>query len=77
MPMSGPARELDKDCNVSPHQWLGVDETVGGFQQFGKVVQIDRDIGMVRPEALFVDGERSAQSRGAVCHVGAATRYDR
>ena len=54
------------------------------LQQFGEVVEADRDVGMVRAEAFFVDGERAAHQRlgldepvGGLQQLGEVVESDR
>ena len=63
MTMSGPAGEFYKECECAPYQRLGLGEPIGVVQQSSKVVEAERNIGMVRHQALFVDGERTPHQR--------------
>ena len=42
-------------------QRFGVREPVGGLEQNGQVVEADGDVGIIGPEARFVDGQRLAR----------------
>ena len=57
------AREFNKDSDMPPHERLGLGEPVGVLQQFGEVVEVRRDSGMVRPQAVFADGQRAPAKR--------------
>ena len=63
MLVSRPVPELSEDSQLPPAERLGLSQPVGGAEQPGQVVESDRQVGMIRAEALFRDGERPAVKR--------------
>jgi hypothetical protein len=54
-----PTRVLVSDRLGSEPKWFCFGQPVGGFEQVGQVIERIGDIGMVRAEALFRDGQKS------------------
>src|SRR5579864_236832 len=52
--------KFEKDSNMPPHHRFGLGEPAGGLQHKGEVVEIYRNVGMVRAQASLVDGKRAA-----------------
>src|SRR5215467_13836996 len=59
--MAGVALEIDKNSQVPAHWWFRLGQPVGGLQQLSEVVEVDRNVGVVRPEALLGDLQCSAK----------------
>src|SRR5437763_1133606 len=57
MLVPGTANEVKGDRYASLAQPLGLRQTVRGLKQLRQVVEADGDVGMLGPEAVFVDGQ--------------------
>ncbi|MCI0600109.1 MAG: hypothetical protein L0Y50_04805 [Beijerinckiaceae bacterium] len=62
--MTGPRGEGQKYLDVPPHQGLGLGEAVCVLKQLREFVDADRDLGMIRPKACLVNGERAPNRQG-------------
>jgi hypothetical protein len=59
---------------VPPTQRFGVRAPVGGLERLGQVVEVNGDVGMVGPEARFIDDQRPAIKRLRLRVVGENSR---
>src|SRR5436190_892030 len=47
----------------TPHQRLGLGQSIGSLQQLCQIAETDGDVGMLGAQALLVDGERTPHQR--------------
>ena len=64
------ACKFNKDRHMTPHQRFGFNDPPRISEQLREVIEIDRDIWMVRPEAFFIDNERTPLAKFGLVRPG-------
>ena len=66
MRVPGSLEEPLENQQVTPHEGFGLGQPVRGLEQLRQVVEVYGDIGMIRSEALLINGQGAAHERFGV-----------